>query len=308
MTGAAPLLDHRVDGPQAGEASLTLAALRGWAATDERTLRFQHPGGTLPPYAERILASPAYDPTTALGALRRWGYIKHLYHTRSDRDRESESEERRREAMRALMNRDPVLLHLGPHTVPVTSRSYAALYEIARHAVRLQDIDSDLARVAALQTAAVAALTAARGRGARGRARRRWRRLGELHTRLIGEALLHRRAIYAHLMTPDGRPATHLDQAPAWADAVTPEWDRLLMEALREAGPGRVEKLGDPPERPDAAEPLEDWSWDGFFAALERGAKAPPAAYRDQDLYRLVAWARAGAPPPYGASEEATDL
>lgn len=277
--------------------AVTLEQVRAWCERDEATLRNQHPPeGRLPPEAEEQLAR--YDSSTMTGALRRWGYLKHLFHRRRERKGRKDAQAKR--AARQLLRREPVRLQLGGHTVDITARSYAALYEIAAHALRVRELEADRDRIAELHARTEEALRERRGFGARRRGRRRLRRLGRLYRRVFAEILLHRRAIYAHALTPSGAPAASIEEAPDWWEEIDPVWDGALLAAVFEAGPGRYAQLGEPPPERSGrggSDRPEDFGWASLFASIERQQRTEAAALYDQDLWRLLTWLRAGAPP-----------
>lgn len=282
--------------------SVTLADLQQWSAKLEKTLRLQEPDGRLDERAEKELADSSLEPSTVSGALRRWAFLKHRYRVRSEGlvAAANGGDIEKQEAARQLLRREPIRVRLGDRVVSVTARSYNALAEIAAHAGRLREIEQDLIAVERLHTAAARELEhwprRQRGRSSK---RRRFHRLGELQRRLLIEAMLHRKALYAHVLTPTGAPAKSLADAPAWVDEMDPVWDAELFRAIHAAGPERMAKLGAPPERKSDVkfEEPDIGGWASFFSALERGATIEPAALFDEDLYRLMAWSRAGAPP-----------
>jgi hypothetical protein len=275
---------------------ISLVELQAACDGKEATLRMQYPpDGRLPAHDEASLARHAHS--TIRGALLRYALLTHLFlsRDRAAHAATASSGEQAERAMHDLLRRKPVRVYVGRHAVDVTSRSYAALAEIAGHSMRLRTLRADADR---LEELLEEALSAHPSRAERGRHRRRLRRLEALHRRLVLEAQLHRRAIYAHLATPDGRPARSLADAPAWADTVDPAADTALMTALFEAGAGRYQRLGAEPSRGGDAgttRVLEDFGWHSHFAMIERNRRAPEASLYDRDLYQLLGWLRAGA-------------
>jgi hypothetical protein len=111
---------------------------------------------------------------------------------------------------------------------------------------------------------------------------------------------LQRRAIYAHAFTPTGAPARSLDDAPAWWVEVGPAEDAALIVACWEAGPGRYARLGEPPapkKKKETKDDVDEFGWASLFASIERQQKVAPAELYDRDLWQLLAWSRAAAPP-----------
>lgn len=278
---------------------LRLADLRDACARHEATLRMQYPpDGRLPAEDEAELAR--CGPATARGVLQRYALLKYLFRRRQEAGGPGRPGiEQAETAMRQLLRREPIVLELGAHRVHVTARSYAALYEIAAHATRSRELAADLVRIDSLHARTVQALVHA-PRAERGRLRARLRRLGQLHRRTVLELGLHRRAIYAHALTPSGAPAESLVEAPRWVDEIDAIWDGVLLAAIHEVGAGRYSRLGEPPERPGKAppEPLEDFGWHTHFALIERNRRMPEASLYDRDLYRELAWLRASADAP----------
>lgn len=282
--------------PPASDA-VTLERLVQLCETHERVLRWQYPEGALPQEWEDELARWPADSIDS--ALERLGVLKHFY--RLDDARRNPmpvSQEDAEAAARQLLRREPVEVDLGTRVVHVTSRSYAAMYEIARHHIQIRQLDIDLTRAGELFAATEAELRA-RPRQRRGHLRRRLKRLQEVHRRLFSELQLQRRALYAHAFTPHGGPARSLEDAPSWWEEIDPAADALLLAALMAAGPGRYARLG-PPPRPrgrQAGTEAEDFGWHSLFASIERQHCVEPASLYDRDLFQLLAWVRAGAPP-----------
>lgn len=278
---------------------VTLEQFQGWCERDEATIRNQYPGRELPAHAEATLRM--LDAGTLLGAMRRWGYLKHLFHSRVEGlEKASGGSESPADIARQLLRREPVRVELPGRTVLVTGRSYAAMAEIAAHASRLAEIDRDLRRIGELEAATLEEVTAPGSPLRRHHFRRRFRKLGEIHRRLLVESTLHRQAIYAHALTPDGAPAESLADAPAWWVELGPADDALLIAAVWEAGVGRYARLGEPPESDGegSTQRAEDWGWASCFAGWERHLRVGPAALYDRDLGQLTAWMRGTATAP----------
>lgn len=282
--------------PPASDA-VTLERLVQLCETHERVLRWQYPEGALPSEWEDELARWPAD--SADSALERLAALKHFYRLDdARRNPKPASPADAEDAARQLLTREPVRVELGDIVAYVTARSYAAMYAIACHDARIRELDADLQRASQLHALTAAQLRAlpwyARGRG---RLRRRLRRLGALHERLYLELAAHRQMLYAHAMTPDGAPAASPDQAPDWWVRIDPAWDAALLAALWEAGPGRYARLGPEPERRRKQGGGESFGWASLFASVERSQKLPAAELYDRDLYQLLTWLRAGAPP-----------
>ena len=288
----------------ASDADALLQQLEESAARDEATLRMQSPDEGLGEPAETQLALLKAQSNPVLRTLRTWAYVKHLFWALSEGlSKESDG---KREAAHELLSREPVEVRLeSGRLVRVTGRSYSCLYEIARHAIRLQEIEQELSRAAELSARSIEAIATSRTRRARSLHLRRYRRLSEIQQLGYGEAADHRRAIYAHAFTRDGAPAVSLDDVPAWADELTPDDDARLLAAVWEAGAGRYARIGVAPERDGKREPAENLGWHSMFSSLERHLKVAPASLRNQDLFHLLTWLRAGADAP---DEETGDL
>lgn len=228
------------------------------------------------------LALEEVPPLNMRLAMKRWGYLKHLHHKRAAWRRPA----KREEAMRGLLRREPVIVFVpGGRRVEVTSRGYATMFEIARHAVRLreledviEELDADYARAPSHQSR---------------------RRVARFHRRAIFEARLQRQAIYAHAFTPDGRPASSLEDAPAWWTEIDALGDSLILNALFQAGHLRYAELGEPPRRRNEGRKLEDFGWHSLLAELAREESVPAAETYDRDFFQQLAELRAAAPPVF---------
>jgi hypothetical protein len=137
--------------PDYGDA-LSLDRLRYMCAREERVLRLQYSKnpddpGELPPEWEFGLRKKGRGTETLAGALSRWTYLSHLYRIRSEGlTREQVVDE---ETVRRLIRREPIYVDLPTgRRLTVTGRSYSALYEIARHSVRLRELDTEIERIA----------------------------------------------------------------------------------------------------------------------------------------------------------------
>lgn len=276
---------------------ITLEEARRLCRQYEGTLRASFAPGEIPPEWEAELAKIPAE--TALRAVGRFALLKHYYLVRARQLEQPEVEPAdAEEAARQLLRREPVEVDLRGRTVGVTSRSYAAMCQIAMHHTRIRLLDVDLARAGALYAETEAKLRA-RSRRRRGHLRKRLQRLQELHRRLFLELQIQRRALYAHAFTAHGGPARSLEEAPSWWTEVDPAADVLLLTALMAAGPGRYARLGAPSSsRGRKAGGEEDaFGWHSLFASIERQQRIEPASLYDRDLYQLLTWVRAGAPP-----------
>lgn len=291
----------------AGE--ISLEQIRSSCDRDERILRNQVEDGLLAEDVERELASAECDPSTPRGALQRWAYLKYLFRRAADGlVAREDTEAAKTAAAHQLLAREPVEVVLeSGRVVRVTGRSYQALYEIARHGLRLQELDHALRRATALEARCLAAMAGSPTRAVRARKRQTYRRVAEIHAELYTEVQLHRQAVFAHLFTPTGAAAVSLGDAPSWWEEIGPESERALMLAVWTAGPGRYAELGEAPAREkDARTPEETFGWHTHFAQIERSLKVAPATLRDRDLFQHLAWLRASAEAPT-TPEEALD-
>lgn len=268
-----------------GRDSITLAELQEACRQHERLLRAQDPEEALPPALEGELASLV--PTNIDRALSRLTVLKMAY-----RDRWREREERAaagaegeadavaQEAVRQLVRREPVVIQVAGRDVAVTGRSYAAMYEIAAHALRVAELEEALRSLEGSET----------------------------YRRVAYEAMLHRRAIWAHALTPSGAPARSLKETPEFWDAITPVDDARLLGALFDVMHGRYARLGAAPEPAgpaDGAKRRESFGWHTLLLSLEAQARVEPASFYDRDLFQLLARERASAHLELGDMEEA---
>jgi hypothetical protein len=276
---------------------LSIAELKQWAEQDERVIRNQHPpDGHLGAVAETALSRwPADSP---INTLRRWAYIKHLFLSRSEGLQEQAGKNVAQEAARQLLRREPVVVQIGPHKVEVTSRSYSAMAEIAQHAIRIRELQTDAERAEELEQYCLDSIR--RNPEKAGKYRRRLKRVGRIHAAIVAEVELQRRAVYAHALTKDGAPAKSLTEAPAWVEQIDAMWDGALIIAIQEAGAGRYFRLGEPPDPPASKgtprQPAENFGWASHFAQIERDLKVQPASFYDVDLYQQITWMRLAKP------------
>jgi len=280
---------------------ITLDLVQQWCAKEERILRLQYrtspdDPGTLPDEWEAGLRHRGRQTTSMHGALSRWAYLLHMWRVRSGKLSRASAEDAQ-DTVRKLLQRTPILVELPSKTVHVTARSYNAMLEIARHSLRLQEIDVDMRRLSEMEKQVVEQMVRTgkdSSRQIRRRKRIKW--LYQIHRKLLLESRLHRQAIYAHAFTPTGAPARHLGDAPAWWDEVTPADDLVLLQTMFAVGHGRAAQIPERPEPDDDSKEAEDWGWHGLLTTLERLAKVEPAAYYDRDLFQLMAWSRTSNP------------
>lgn len=276
--------------------AVTLEVAQGWCSQYETTLRGSFgPEQEFPEAWERELG--ALPPDTLEHAIARYALLKHFYRLRTEALEQAREAPEAALAARQLLRREPVEVEIGGRTVHITGRSYAAMYQIARHALAIRALEAELDCVAELCAETLQRMEGARWRR-RSVLRRRLRRLERLHAAAHAELHEQRRALYAHALTPTGAPARSPDEAPGWWEEVGPEEDAHLLWACWEAGPGRYARLGQPKApKKRSDEKGEDFGWASIFASFERQQRAEPASYYDRDLAQLLAWLRAGAPP-----------
>jgi hypothetical protein len=251
------------------EEVITLSQLRSLCEAHERTLRLQHENGQLDPTIDSALAQFPGD--TINSALNRLGYLKHVYMARHEGRRtpgagsHSDSESEAMDAARQLIRREPVRLDVGnDRTVEVTGRSYAAMYEISCHWVRIRELESSLESDTAMRTM-------------------------EAYRSLAYEILLHRRAIWAHALTVDGAPAKSFSESPAWWREISPADDARLLAALFESMHVRYHKLGQlPKSKRNDKKKDEDFGWHSLLASIEARRHTEPAALYNADLFQIV--------------------
>lgn len=262
---------------------VTLEVAQGWCEQYESALRTSFRTESFPDeWQQQLDAEP---PTSVVSAIRRYALLKHFYLLRLDKQQKRVDTEPTMDlAARQLLRREPVDVAMAGRIVQVTGRSYAALYAIARHAARLRALEDEIERIADM-------IADDAKRPARGR-------LLRLQADLYMEMSLQRQAIYAHALTESGAPAQSLDEAPSWWTEVGPADDAALLMACWESGPGRYRLLGEPPARKGKESEKEDpFGWASLFASIERQQKIPPAELYNRDLWQLLAWSRAAAPP-----------
>lgn len=270
----------------------------------EKVLRLQDEAEDSPfELTDRDEAELSRRPTsTTTGALKRWAYLKHLYLVRSESGGHrgaiqasgvpgSDAEE----AARKLLQREPVEVDLGTRRVQITGRSYACMLSMAQHESRIDELGADLERVQELRSDLEDEIRDHAGRALH--LRRRFKKLGKIQRLLLAEIRLHRQMLYAHAFTDDGAPASSLSEAPDWWREIDQGQDAKILMGLFQAGPGRLMQLGEPPESDSKSEKKEDWGYKSLIASIERQQKVDPAAYFKEDLFQLIAWVRAGAPP-----------
>jgi len=278
--------------------TVALDDVRKWCDREERVLRLQYQvrpneRGELPPEWELGLQHPGRQTATMSGALSRWAYLIHLYRIRNQKLTKAEAPDVE-EAIRQLLLREPIVVEMPSRTVAVTGRSYSAMLEIARHSVRLRELEADVLKIAGLEQQLLAILVGESPKPKRKRAQRRLRWLYRVHRKVLMEAQLHRQGIYAHALTDDGAPARALSDAPEWWDQMGPEDDAALLRALFAVGVERFAEIPERPEKEDERRPAEDFGWHSLFSSVERSAKLKPASLYDRDLFQLLTWVRTG--------------
>ena len=280
---------------------VTLDLVQQWCAKEERILRLQYrtspdDPGVLPAEWEMGLRHRGRQTISMHGALSRWAYLLHLWRLRSGNLTTVKTEDAQ-DTVRRLLQRTPILVELPSKTVHVTARSYNAMLEIARHSLRLQEIDVDMRRISEMERQVIEQMVRQgqdTPRQIKRRKRIRW--LYGIHRKLLLESRLHRQAIYAHAFTDSGAPAEELGDAPEWWNELTPEDDMVLLQTMFAVGHGRLNQVPERPQKDDEAKQTEDWGWHGLFTSMERQAKVEPASYYNRDLFQLVAWLRTSQP------------
>lgn len=290
LSGLAKHGHARIQPEQLGE-TLTLEELQRKCRQDEKILRLQYRDAVFPPEWDAGLGSPGRQATTMAGALSRWGYLIHLWNVRNQKLVRAASSPETRNVVRDMLLRVPVQLELPSiGHVEATGRSYMATLAIARHWLRIREIDMRLRRLVALEQR-TAEETERGDRKSRRRARTRLRKMLQLHKRLILEVGLHRQAIYANAFTPDGAPAESLDDAPAWWPKVTPEDDAALLMALFKVGPEREQALAAAKPAPEETGQHPEFGWHSLMATIEADVlHIEPATLYHRDIYRLIGW------------------
>jgi hypothetical protein len=272
--------------------AITLGVVQKWIEEHEATLRDSMRESGLPREWEERLAQ--YPPNSLIPALQRWALLKHFYLTRTEQAERATRSENAIDVARALLRREPVITTLAGNRVEVTGRSYNALANIAAHHLAITDLQGSVARIEQLHAQLLLRYPS---RFRRWRIRRRLQYLRTLYGRVFAELLAHRRALYAHALTPDGAPASDVhDGHPApWWKATSAEDDVRLLVALYEVGPGRYAQLGDPPENEEEKTGYaENFGFHSLLAFVEGDRKLPPAALYDQDLGQVLTSIRAG--------------
>lgn len=279
-------------------AAVTAAWLASENERNERILRLQYPDGELPLEWEAELKTLERQDTTS--QLQRWAFLKHLWRVWNQRLQPVGQDKVDRDvSARQLLRREPVVVWLNEHRVEVTGRSYSAMAEIAVHDMTVKALREDLTHIAALVADLRTRMAATEPYkiAARNKLRRRLKRLSSLFQRAYTERELHRCAIYAHALTPDGAPAEDPGDAPAWWREMRPEDDAALLMALLEAGPVRYARLGRQPQPREERtnDFIEDLGYASLFSAFEQRSKLMPGELYDRDLAQLLTAIRASA-------------
>ena len=282
--------------------TLTLADLAERCDREERILRLQYRDrGDFPPAWDAGLQNPARQTTSMSGALSRWAYVLYLWRLENERLVKPAERSKDRNVVRDMLTRQPVRVELPSRVVEVTGRCYLALLEIAKHYLRLREMDALMAVLQIHETATLAKMKHAESRKRRRGLRQRLRTFFRHHKLLLYEIPLQRQAMYAHAFTASGEPAESLDEAPAWWRGLTPEDDSLLLRGLFRVGAERSQELREGSQEPKEGEAPE-YGWHSLLASVERLQDLEPATYYHKDLYQLEAWLKVL--PPEGGSEE----
>ena len=278
--------------------ALPLAVLDRAIQENESALRGSFGEQGLPGAWDSDLAALPRD--TPIQKLVLFARLKHYYWLRYEQlqgaqEKRATSTADAQAAVRQLLRREPVTTTLAGRRVQVTGRSYNALAEIAAHHLRALELHTAVEHV---EQAFVESLRRHTWPLRRRRVKRRLAFLRRAHARLFGELLAHRRALYAHALTPTGAPATDVREghpAPWWRETTVEDDARLLL-ALVEVGPARYERVGEGPARKgDGESPfMEDFGFHSLLTWLEGKRQIEPAALYDQDVGQVLASLRAG--------------
>jgi hypothetical protein len=265
----------------------------------ERILRLQSDWGEVS--APYLIELESLAPDTTSSALRRWALLKHLYRVRDQglRREVAPDPETAQQAVAELLRRIPVSMLLeNGRTIRVTSRSFAAMIELAAHHARIRLLQVQLDEVAERYRSTLDRCASSHGRTRRV-LRRRAGKLETVHRRLYTELHGHRMRLWANAMTESGSSAGLHEDPPEWWTETTPADDARLLVALYEAGPLRYRRLGPATEREDERKkkPAEDWGYEGLLVAWGVRKKVPPAEMLDQDLAQALTEMRLSAPP-----------
>lgn len=238
---------------------------------------------TMPRKWDRELKNPRYSTETMTGCLRRYALLSRLHWLWSNGMNLSGPKEQA-DAMRKLLEREPVHVDIGTRIVSVTSRSYASMVELAKTWARIQFIETEI-----LQANLIDARTTKRAIR---------KKIARLVGRLYDELAVQRRWLYAHAFTDDGSPAGSIDEAPAWWAEIDPVADARILAGLFEAGPVRYQTLGPAPRgRESKAVKREDFGYQSLLAAVDKDMNVEPGTFANRDFYQTLAWLRASAPP-----------
>lgn len=286
---------------------VTLDWLNAQIDRDLRVLRLQYstednPTGTLPSEDEQQIAA-LQPPSDTTRALRLWRFVGFCYMRRwqgLERKPEVSSEEARAAAAQ-LLQREPIRVTLeSGRVVNVTGRGYSALQKLASVELTLRWLHGEWMTIGARVEVIRAATIRAPMDTENTEAHRQLAKLVSIHSTITDEMARQRQELYRVVLTPHGGLPRESDPTPDWLDEITPSDDMLLLSAVIDAGPGRLRKLGTPPEQPkregESASPkAESWGWGTVFASLERELRAPMGSLYNADIGQLIAWARASA-------------
>lgn len=277
--------------------SLPLSVLERATQENESTLRASFDGEAFPAEWDQDLA--ALPRETQEQKLVYYARVKHWYWIRYEDLNQAQPAANRDSqdaAASKLLRREPVVTTLAGRRVPVTGRSYNALAEIAAHQMRINELHVAVGHIETLHRNT---LVRHSGFFRRRRVSNRLALLRRCHTQLFSELLAHRRALYAHALTPSGGAAVDVDEghpAPWWRETSIEDDARLLI-ALVEVGPVRYHQLGEVARTRKSgrsSEFAEDFGFHSLLTWVEGKRHLQPAALYNQDVGQILAAVRAG--------------